>query len=133
MGTQQSTKFSEILHAPSVVSQTAIHYGKEGRAPTLDVQQFHPPLKSYFNEFCFLFHTLMSFLFHKDLKLSYKLGDSCNTHCSSQMLVYLYFGKLFCPLNILQMSKCTLELWGAHSTSLSTSRVIPHYLLPVRL
>lgn len=47
-------------------------------------------------------------LFHKDPKLSYELGESCNVYCRIQKLVYLYFGKLFCTLNILQPSKCTL-------------------------
>lgn len=43
MGTQQSTVFSKTLHAPSVVSLTAARYAKEETAPTLGVQQIHPP------------------------------------------------------------------------------------------
>lgn len=108
-----STKFSKTLLAPSVVSLTAARYDNEGTAPTPDVQQIHPS-KSYLRWVLFSLSQSKPFmiLFHKDLKLSYKLGGSCNMHCSRQMLVYLYFGKLFRTrtLNILQMCKCTLEL-----------------------
>lgn len=54
------------------------------------------------------------------------------------MLVYLYFGKLFRPLNILQMSKCTLivgssqhipqHLQGDSSLSTASQTVIPQPL-----
>lgn len=103
-----SNEFSKTLLAPCIVSLAAACYDNEGTAPTLDVQQICPS-NSYLQCVLFSLSQLKPFmiLFHMDLKLSYKLRESCNMHCSRQMLVYLYYGKLFHTQNILQISKCT--------------------------